>query len=423
MKCFYIFAILAMLVSVATANETHNHEHEQNAQQNQIQAQGQATNVLANVGQPQPTNYVCPMHSHIIKDHPGKCPICGMDLVLLEQNIEQAQGVVSVPGHTQQNMALTTSQVEQGTLWRYIETFGAIEYDENGLTHVHPRATGWIENLKVKTLGEPISKGQLLYEIYAPELIVAQDDYLSLLKTGNISKQLKQRGRTRLQLLGMTEQLIDNLEQTKQSLFRVPYFAPHDGVVSELSIREGMYVNPSNKLMTIASLDNVWVLADVFEHQIDWVENGKWVEFDLPAINVYAEEGQIDYIYPALDPVTRTLKVRMSLANKSGRFKPEMIATVRIYGGPKHNAFHIPVEALIRTGKENRVIVKTDSEQFVSRKVMIGMVSQGRAEILQGLSAGELVVTSGQFLIDSESNIRSAILKLGQSAQPQAHQH
>lgn len=370
------------------------------------------------------SNYVCPMHSHIIKDHPGKCPICGMELVLREQHIEQAQSGVIVPGHIQQNMALTTSHVERSSLWRYIETFGAVEYDENGLTHIHPRATGWIENLKVKTLGEPIKQGQLLYEIYAPELIVAQDEYLSLLKTGRVSERLKQRGRTRLKLLGMTADLINQIERSQQSFFRVPYYAPHDGVVSDLSIREGMYVNPSNKLMTLANLDSVWVLADVFEHQIDWVKTGKWVEFDLPALNVYAEEGKIEYIYPALDPITRTLKVRLSLNNKMGRFKPEMIANVRIYGGPKHNALHIPVEALIRTGKDNRVIVKTQHNEFVACKVMLGMVTQGRAEILQGLNQGEEVVTSGQFLIDSESNIRSAILKLGQSQSAASdHQH
>ena len=368
--------------------------------------------------------YICPMHSHIIKDHPGKCPICGMDLVEFSAPEPQQEVEITVSGHTQQNMALTTSLVERSTLWRYIETFGKVEYDENGLTHIHPRATGWVENLKVKTLGERVKKGDLLYEIYAPELIVAQDDYLSLLKTNPKNTNLKERGRTRLRLLGMSDSLIDQLEKSQSSFFRVPYYAPHDAIVSELSIREGMYVKPDNRLMTLADLSRVWVLADVFEHQIGWVEQGKWVEFDLPAIGVYAIEGKIEYIYPSLDQITRTLKVRMSLNNDNGLFKPDMLADVRIYGGPKEASLNIPVEALIRTGKQNRVVVKQQDGSFVSRKVTVRMITQGRAEITQGLHENELVVTSGQFLIDSESNIRSAILKMSQQSHSDAmHQH
>jgi Cu(I)/Ag(I) efflux system membrane fusion protein len=410
MKLSYLFFVFVAFGATATEQ---NHQH------------SASTSVSEQVtGKKVPSaKYVCPMHSHIVKDHPGKCPICGMDLVPFEAPESADEISVNVSGHTQQSMALTTEKVERSTLWRFIETFGAVEYNENGLTHIHPRATGWVENLKVKTLGEKVKKGQLLYEIYAPELIVAQDDYLSLLKTNPNNQGLKQRGRTRLELLGFTDALIKQLETSRQSMFRVPYYAPHDAVVSELSIREGMYVNPANKLMTLADLSKVWVLADVFEHQIDWVENGKWVEFDLPAIGVYAAEGKIEYIYPALDAKTRTLKVRLSLENNDGKFKPEMIANVRIYGGPKKDTLNIPVEALIRTGKENRVVVQLDDNAFVSRSVMVGTVTQGRAEILQGLAEGDKVVTSGQFLIDSESNIRSAILKMGQDAAMSGHNH
>jgi Cu(I)/Ag(I) efflux system membrane fusion protein len=214
----------------------------------------------------------------------------------------------------------------------------------------------------------------------------------------------------------MSDSFIDNLEATQESVFRVPYYAPYDAVVSELAIREGMYVEPTNQLMTLANLETVWVLADVFEHQIEWVEQGKWVEFDLPAIGVYAIEGQIDYLYPALDAKTRTLKVRLSLSNINGKFKPDMLANVRIYGGPKRDVLNIPVEALIRTGKQNRVVVQQQGGSFVSRKVTVGTVTQGRAEVQQGLSENERVVTSGQFLIDSESNIRSAILKMSRGS-------
>ncbi|ATC93129.1 efflux RND transporter periplasmic adaptor subunit [Pseudoalteromonas tunicata] len=372
--------------------------------------------------------YVCPMHSHIVKDHPGKCPICGMDLVLVEpaeHQVDANNGVI-VSGNMQQSMALTTARVVKSTLWRYIETFGSINYDQNGIYHVHPRAAGWVENLQVKTLGEEIKKGQLLYEIYSPDLVVAQDDYLSMFRDNQKAPNyLKLRGRTRLKLLGMTDALIEELEARKQSFFQVPYYAPFDSVVTELVIGEGMYVNPENRLMTLSDLSRVWVLADVFEHQMDWVKTGKWAEFDLPALGVYAAEGQIEYIYPALDPKTRTLKVRLALDNKDHRFKPAMIANVRIYGGPKEGALNIPVEALIRTEKQNRVIIKTSDNAFAAKEVSIGMITQGRAEVISGLSEGDIVVTSGQFLVDSEANIRSAILKMGAatSPMPSTHQH
>lgn len=370
-------------------------------------------------------HYVCPMHSHIVKTHPGKCPICGMDLVLIEDNADTQddQVTVSVSGQMQQSMALTSAKVMRSTLWRYIETFGEINYDENGIYHIHPRASGWIENLQVKTLGEEVKKGQLLYEIYSPDLVVAQDDYISMFQNHQqVADQLKQRGRTRLKLLGMTDKLIDQLETRKQSFFQVPYYAPYDAIVTELSIGEGMFVKPENRIMTLSNLERVWVLADVFEHQMDWVRTGKWAEFDLPAIGVYGAEGQVEYIYPALDEKTRTLKVRLALDNSNHQFKPAMIANVRIYGGPKEEVLNIPVEALIRTEKQNRVIVKVSDTSFRAVEVAIGMITQGRAEIISGLNEGEIVVTSGQFLIDSEANIRSAILKMTAPANT-AHQH
>ena len=392
---------------------------------NSINLKSEQSNSSSLLNSTKQSHYVCPMHSHIVKTHPGKCPICGMDLVLIENNADSqdSQVTVSVSGQMQQSMALTTATVTRSTLWRYIETFGEINYDENGIYHIHPRASGWIENLQVKTLGEEVKKGQLLYEIYSPDLVVAQDDYISMFQNRQqVTEQLKQRGRTRLKLLGMTDTLIDRLETRKQSFFQVPYYAPYDAVVTELSVGEGMFVKPESRIMTLSDLDRVWVLADVFEHQMDWVRTGKWAEFDLPAIDVYGAEGQVEYIYPALDQKTRTLKVRLAIDNSNHRFKPAMIANVRIYGGPKEEMINIPVEALIRTEKQNRVIVKASDTTFRAAEVAIGMITQGRAEVISGLNEGEIVVTSGQFLIDSEANIRSAIYKMTTPANT-AHQH
>ncbi|WNC72312.1 efflux RND transporter periplasmic adaptor subunit [Thalassotalea psychrophila] len=361
----------------------------------------------------QASQYVCPMHSHIIKDHPGKCPICGMDLVEVVRSHSVDTNVeVTVPGHIQQNMALTTERAETSVLWRFIETFGSVKYDENGQVHLHPRTTGWVEQLTVKTLGESVKKGQLLYEIYSPELLLAQDEYLSLYRDQTVGKNLKKRGRTRLNLLGLNDAFINKLEQRNQSFYRVPYYAPSNGIVAKLDIREGMYVSPENELMMLADTAKVWVIVDVFEHQMDWVKTGKWVEFDLPALGIFAREGKVEYIYPALDPITRTLKVRLSLDNPDGAFKPEMIANVRIYGGATDEVLNVPVQALIQTEQQNRVIVKTSDDKFIVKHVAVGTISQGRAEIISGLNTDDVVVTSGQFLIDSEANIQSAIQQM-----------
>lgn len=361
----------------------------------------------------QNNQYICPMHSHIVKQHPGKCPICGMDLVVVKADHSVGTDIdVNVAGHIQQNMALTTERVKNSVLWRYIETFGAVKYDENGQVHLHSRASGWVETLKVKTLGETVKKGQLLYEIYSPELLLAQDEYLSLFRDTTVAQALKERGRTRLNLLGMGNALIKQLEHRNQAFYRVPYYAPSNGIVAQLDIRQGMYVTPEIELMMLADTSKVWVIADVFEQQMDWVKTGKWVEFDLPALKIFAREGEVEYIYPALDPITRTLKVRMSLANPDGAFKPEMIANVRIYGGATEPVLNVSVQALIQTEQQNRVVVKVSDDTFRVKEVALGTISQGRAEIISGLNQGDVVVTSGQFLIDSEANIQSTIQKM-----------
>jgi Cu(I)/Ag(I) efflux system membrane fusion protein len=364
--------------------------------------------------------YVCPMHSHIVKDHAGTCPICGMDLVA--RSTRPAQTVeVEVTGAMQQAMALKTELVARSNLWRFISTYGSVQFDETGLTHLHPRATGWIENLTVNSLGQRVKKGELLYEIYAPDLLIAQEDFLSLLSSSNQSPALLERGRSRLRLLGLDDDLIKRLEQSREVFYRVPYFAKADGIVSALAVREGMYIQLNDRIMTLADLSRVWVIADVFEHQIDWVSLGKAVELDLPALDLYGLEGSVDFIYPTLDPVTRTLKVRLGLANPEERLKPDMLANVRIYAGPV-DVVNIPVDALIQTEKHNRVFVKQDDGLFQRRDVEVGIVTNGRAEIISGLQIGERVVSAGQFLLDAEASLSNIAVEQG-SEEPQSHAH
>ena len=363
--------------------------------------------------------YVCPMHPHIGSDHPRQCPICGMDLVAREQPPAEATAVV-VSGAMQQAMALTTEVAQRTTLWRFIKTYGAVQFDETGLSHIHPRASGWIENLTVNSVGQRVKRGELLYQVYAPELIQAQEDFLSLLSASQQSAPMAERGQRRLQLLGLSEELIAQLAKTRQVRYRVPYYAQQDAIVSALAVREGMYVEASNRIMTLADLSRVWVVADIFAHQLDWVRVGQSVELDLPALNLFRLEGQVEFVYPTLDPVTRTLQVRVALDNPQQRLKPHMFATVRIYGGPVE-ALNVPLAALIQTAKHNRLLVQSSATEFERREVTVGIITNGRAEILQGLAVGEKVVTSGQFLLDAEASLSN--LAVGGQAAPHAHQH
>ena len=330
---------------------------------------------------------------------------------------------ITVAGNMQQALSLTTEQAKRSDMWRFIKTNGVVNYDERGLVHIHPRAAGWVEKLAVNTEGEQVKKGDLLYELYSPDLIVAQDDYLQLLSNMAATKadKFKQQGRLRLTLLGFSDVLIAQLEEQRSPFYRVPYYAPNDGVVSTLNIGEGMYIEPSNEIMTLADLSQVWVIADVFEQQMDWVKIDKWAEVDLNGLGIIGLEGKIDYIYPELDPDTRSIKVRLQFANPHLRLKPNMIASVKIFGGPKKQVINIPLEALIQTEQSNRVVIQTAQEQFVSRKVRVGMISNGRAEILSGIEEGDRVVTSGQFLLDSEASLKASLLRLGQKVAPSSH--
>ncbi|ALS99625.1 efflux RND transporter periplasmic adaptor subunit [Lacimicrobium alkaliphilum] len=357
--------------------------------------------------------YVCPMHSHIIKDHPGSCPICGMDLepVTRSAAADGDNPVVSVSGEMQQAMSLVTESVSRDDLWKYIQTLGTATFDEADISHIHPRVSGWLESLTPHAVGEPVEKGELLFTLYSPELVVAQDDYLQVLNNGGGQSQQRmlQQGRLRLKLLGIDDEVIRQLEKTRQSLYTVPFYAQRSGVITELNVRHGMYVTPDMEMIAIADLTKLWVIADVFENQFDWLEEGRPASIHFSGIGIHDAEATIDYIYPQLDPVTRSLKVRLKLDNPLKRIKAGMTARVEIFGGPLRDVLVVSSSAVIRGADSDRVVVQTDDNEFVVRRVETGMQAQGKTEILHGLSEGEQVVTSGQFLLDSEASLAGGL--------------
>ena len=366
-------------------------------------------------------NYVCPMHPQIVKDEPGTCPICGMDLV--EKMMDPMAGKypeVALSPAVVQTLGVRTARAERGTLWRYIETVGRIEFDETRLVHVHPRAEGWIESLALRAEGEPVEAGQRLAEFYAPKILNAQVDFLLAQDRSAADRRRVNADKARniLRLLEVPDDIIGEIERTGEPRNRIPVRAPMDGVVTQITARDGMYVTESSEMFTIADLSRVWVMVDVYEHQIDWLAEGLTAEMTVPARPGRTWEGEVDYLYPELDPRTRTLRVRLVFDNPDRVLKPNMFAKVAIYGGPKRDVLKIPDEALIVTGERESVVTVLGGGRFQPVDVVTGMQRGGEVEILSGLNEGDEIVVSGQFLIDSESNLQASFRRMSDSRAP-----
>lgn len=359
--------------------------------------------------------YICPMHPRIVRDEPGTCPICGMDLVAkrLAPEVSRYPQVV-LSGAVIRNMGVRTAAVTHGTLWKEVRTLGRVEYDETRLAHIHPRAEGWIEELSLRAEGEPVRRGQELAQLYAPDILSAQVDFLLAIdprSRGGPGVKVD-KARNLLRLLDVPEPIIRELERTRRTRNRVPILAPIAGIVTRMLARDGMYVRKDTEMFTIADLSRVWVLVDVFEHQIAWLRPGLKAEIGVPAYAGRQWEGVVDYLYPDLDPETRTLRVRLVFPNPDLLLRPNMFAEVVIHGGPKENVLRIPSEALIVTGERESVVLALGEGRFRPVDVVTGMHRGGEVEILSGLDQGDEVVVSGQFLIDSESSLQASFIRL-----------
>jgi len=353
--------------------------------------------------------WVAPMDPNFRRDKPGKSPM-GMDLVPVYADDNAQVDTVSIKPEVVQNLGVRTAKAERTQLWRGIDTVGYVDYDESRVSHIHLRTEGWIENLAVKSEGARIKKDERLFDLYSPELVNAQKEFVTALSSGN--KSLIRASKSRLAALGVSDSQIKQIEKTRQTRQQISVYAPQDGVVSSLMVREGMFVKPSVNVMSLGDLSSVWLLAEVFERQAQWVRDGQAAEVRLSYVPGHVWQGKVEYIYPSLDPKTRTLKVRLRFENHDEGLKPNMYANVRIFGGPKENIVVIPLEGLIRTGREERVIIDLGEGRFEARDVVSGIESGDYVEIMQGVEEGEHVVTSGQFLIDSEASMRAGIKRM-----------
>ncbi len=361
----------------------------------------------------EPLYWVAPMDPGYRRDKPGKSPM-GMDLIpVYADNGNAAGSLVKILPEVVNNLGVRTAPVRRETLSRNISTVGYLDYDETRISHIHTRTEGWIERLTVRAEGEQVGKGQLLFELYAPTLVNAQEEYLQALASGN--RLLSQASGERLLALGVSPAQVKQLEQNRKVAQYVRFHAPQSGILSRLNVREGMYVKPDTEVMSLANLDQVWLLAEVFERQAGWVKKGQAAEARLPALPERTWSGEVEYIYPDLDPVTRTLRARLRFDNTERLLMPNMYAHVEIHGEPAREILTIPNEALIHGADMTRVVISLGNGSFEVREIRAGMESDDRVEVLSGLEEGEEIVVSAQFLIDSEASLNAGLQRLQSS--------
>jgi len=360
----------------------------------------------------EPLYWVAPMDPNYQRDKPGKSPM-GMDLIPVYANdasSDDSPGSVSISPEVVNNLGVRTAQAELRQLSTKIQTVGYVQYNQDTLVHIHPRVEGWVEELHVTAEGDPVKKGQPLYAIYSQALINAQEEVL--LALNQKSERLKNASLRKLRLLHVPEQSIKRLLRTRTIQERITFYAPQSGVLDNLEIREGYYVKPENTLMSIGALDEVWLEAEVFEQQAGLVTLNAPVTMTLDYFPGRSWQGQVDYIYPSLDAMTRTLKVRIRFPNNDFVLKPNMFASVEIHAEADESHVMIPHEAVIRTADQNRVVLALDEGSFKSIAVTLGQGDQHYVRVLDGLNAGERIVTSAQFLLDSESSKTSDFMRM-----------
>ncbi len=404
------------------------------------------------------TLYTCGMHPQVVQDHPGNCPICGMKLVPMrkqpspvaakgqsggERKIKyykstmmlgeisqtprkDSMGMDMVPVYegedesktitadpaTVQKMDVRTAVVTKGPLRRIIRTVGAIDYNETALADVTTKFRGWIENLYVDSTGKQVRKGEPLFDIYSPDLYSAQNEYVLALNQGGGSG-LKASARQKLKLFDISEDQIAQLEKSRQPQRTLRIDAPIDGIVVEKMAVRGQMVEAGMKLYRLADLGIVWVQSQIYEQDLALLTLGQEAEVSLSYLSDRKFSGRVTYIYPTVDEKTRTARVRMEFHNPGLFLKPGMFATVELRAQLKPDALLVPDSAVLRSGEKNTVFVAVDDGHFEPREVRLGPRADNNSyEVLSGLTEGERVVTSGQFMLDSESQLREAVQKM-----------
>ena len=358
--------------------------------------------------------WVAPMDPNFRRDQPGKSPM-GMDLVPVYEGQEPGgdPSTVELSPVEINAIGVRTATARLELVGKKIETVGFVGYDEHRISHIHMRVEGWIEDLRVRAVGDRVAEGDLLFEVYAPEITIGSYELIRGISRGNLKEIDIARGK--LRNFGVTQRQIAEMEKSTKPAEHIRVYAPQDGVVIDLDAADGMYLKPDTRALSLADLSSLWLLADVFERDLGRLSSDMRFEARFEALPGKVFQGKIDYIYPELDPKTRTLPVRLQIDNHDGRLRPKMFGTVSLLPSTMREAMTVPSEAVIRTGRAERVILQTGDGTFQPRLVTTGLRDSfgegGRTEIVQGLVPGEVVVASAQFLIDSESALSAGLMR------------
>ncbi|WP_262110901.1 efflux RND transporter periplasmic adaptor subunit [Aeromonas sp. Marseille-Q5825] len=359
----------------------------------------------ATVKEKTPLYWVNPMDPRDKRDGPAKDNM-GMDFIpVYEEQKNGSPGTVTISPEIQQNLGVRLAKVEKLPIHQQIETVGYVGYDEDRLEAINARMAGWIRTLAIKSEGQKVAKGTLLYEIYAPDLVNAQHEYLLALNTSN--PLLLRAAEGKLKSLQVPADQIAALKRSRRVRETIGIYAPSSGYVSELKVREGQYVEPAAALFNISTLKQVWVSAEVFERQAAQLKVGDPVTMTLDYAPGRRWQGRVNYLYPTLDAATRTLKVRLRFDNPDEFLKPNMFAKVTIQAGKGEPQLVVPSEAVIRTGSQDRLVLALGDGNFKSVAVTLGPQFGDKVAIKAGVEAGDSIVSSAQFLLDSESAIDS----------------
>jgi len=382
-------------------------------------------------GGAQPLTWRNPMNPSVTSPTPVKDSM-GMDYIPVcadEGAGSGPAGTVKIDPTATQNIGVRITVAEWKNLSRAITTVGRITYDETKLVTLHPKVDGWVDRLFVDKTGEVVKQNTMLLSFYSPELVASQDEYLLALANWDQlkdspyadirdgAKRLLDSSLDRLRFFDVAEHQIRKLQKTHKVRKSMHIHAPAAGVVTKIGVREGAHVSPKSELYQIADLSRVWVLADLYEYEIPWVKVGDKAQLHIASLPGRDFMGRITYIYPYLDAKTRTNKVRIEFDNAAGLLKPDMFGDVSIVASTSKPGVFVPRESVLITGKRAHLFIQTEPGRFEPRTVRTGTTVDGLVEIIDGVKAGEKVVSSGQFLIDSESSIREAAAKMVAPAQ------
>jgi len=359
--------------------------------------------------------YTCGMHPQVIQNKPGNCPICGMKLTPVRTQGGGESQLITIEPVTEQDMNIHTATVTRGPLRRVVRTVGVVDYNEGGLAEVTTKSKGWVEKVYVDATGQQVHRGEPLFEIYSPELYSAQREYLLALEGTNApgGPALKASARTKLKFFDISDEQIAELERTREPRKTLRTVAPQDGFVIEKLVVEGQMVDSGLKLYRLADLGLVWVQAQIYEQDLPFIKLGQEATVTLPYLPDREFRGRVTYVYPNVDEKTRTARVRMEFHNPGYFLKPGMFATVQVLSELAPSVLLVPDMAILRSGERYTVFVALEGGKFEPHTVTLGPQAENDTyEVLSGLAEGDRIVTSGQFLLDSESQLREAIQKM-----------